>query len=370
MTGQPLHNATETFSAGPLADSWTARTVEQWAPRIVSFGALTVALPSGARLVLRGRLPGLQAELSVRNWRVLRRLLTGWDIGFADAYVAGEWSSSDPVAVLKWAVQNRAAVKPLKLFRLPQVGLRLRHAMNRNTRRQSRRNIAAHYDLGNAFYATWLDAGMAYSSALYSAPSQTLESAQQGKNEKVAALLNLHGGERILEIGCGWGGLAEHLARRHHASVIGITLSTEQRDHARDRLKAEIAAGRCDIRLQDYRDVAGAYDRIVSIEMLEAVGEAYWPLYFRTLRERLKPGGAAVVQVITIADDRYATYRRKPDFIQKYIFPGGFLPTKSLVKENGRAAGLEPDAVECFGPSYARTLAEWRRRFHRGVARP
>jgi cyclopropane-fatty-acyl-phospholipid synthase len=235
--------------------------------------------------------------------------------------------------------------------------------LNRNTRRGSRRNIAAHYDLGNEFYKHWLDAGMTYSAGLFSSPGQSLEEAQDAKLDRVLGLLELAGGERVLEIGCGWGGLAERLLQKHDCTVTGITLSAEQLAYARHRLRDDIGTGRCDLRLQDYRDVHGTFDRIVSIEMLEAVGEAYWPTYFEKLRDHLRPGGIAVLQVITIGEDRFEKYRRMPDFIQKYIFPGGMLPTTQIIERETAKAGLQVVASEFFAEGYARTLEEWKRRF-------
>lgn len=277
--------------------------------------------------------------------------------------MAGEWSTPDLSAALSLAVANRDIEDRPKLFRTPQFALRLQHALNRNTRRGSRRNISAHYDLGNDFYERWLDAGMNYSSALYSASTQELESAQNAKLDRVIALLQPQPGDKVLEIGCGWGAFAERLLRKHDCSLTGLTLSTEQLRFAQQRLTRETTEGRCDLRLQDYRDIAGSFDRIVSIEMLEAVGEAYWPTYFQKLHELLRPGGVAVLQVITIADDRFDAYRRKPDFIQKHIFPGGMLPTTGIIERVANAANLTLTKAEFFGDSYARTLSDWNARF-------
>ena len=245
----------------------------------------------------------------------------------------------------------------------PQPLTRFRHALNRNTRRGSRRNIAAHYDLGNDFYRLWLDSSMSYSSAIYSSPGETLEDAQRTKLDRVIDLLGLSGGERILEIGCGWGGLAERIIERTGSHVTGLTLSTEQLAYARQQLARRGFAGQSDLRLQDYRDAGGTYDRVVSVEMLEAVGEAYWPVFFANLRQRLNPQGAAVLQVITIDQSRFESYRRRPEFIQRYIFPGGMLPTTEMLEQLVAKAGLRLVSTEFFGDSYARTFAEWHRRF-------
>ena len=237
---------------------------------------------------------------------------------------------------------------------------RLQHRLNANTKRGSQRNIRHHYDLGNDFYAAWLDSGMSYSSALFSADDQTLEDAQSAKQRRIMALLDTRPGDTVLEIGCGWGGLAEQLAQAG-CRVTGVTLSAAQLEYASERLKRPDTEA--DLRLQDYRDVAGVFDRIVSIEMMEAVGEAYWPSYFSALHDRLRPGGLAVLQAITIDEDQFDGYRRCTDFIQHYIFPGGMLPTVTEIGRQSARAGMELLSVERFGASYARTLAEWHRRF-------
>jgi cyclopropane-fatty-acyl-phospholipid synthase len=248
---------------------------------------------------------------------------------------------------------------------LPRICLKLRHWLNRNTPRGSRRNISAHYDLGNEFYSKWLDAGMSYSSAVFSSTTGTLEEAQDAKLDQVVDLMDISGHERVLEIGCGWGGLAEQILRRTNCTLTGLTLSSEQLDFTQRRLSRAGLASRADIRLQDYREVLGTFDRIVSIEMLEAVGEAFWPRYFETLRDRLRPGGVAVLQVITMDDARFGRYRRAPDFIQKHVFPGGMIPTARIVGEEATQAGLQLVAKHFFGESYARTLSEWQRRFQK-----
>ena len=343
------------------------RSLAAWlmerAGRGVEHGRLTVVLPGGALLNFDGHRPGPRARLNLHSWRALWRVAIADDIGFAEAYLAHEWDSPDLATLLAFLGLNRKVGISLNLGWLLRATGRLRHWRNRNTRRGSRRNIALHYDLGNTFYAQWLDSGMAYSSALYTEAGQSLEQAQQAKLERIAALLKLSGGERVLEFGSGWGGLAQHLAERHACSVIGLTLSCEQLDYARHRLEQSPAAQLCDFRLQDYRDAKDTYDRVVSIEMLEAVGEAYWPVYFEKLRDRLGPGGIAVLQVITIDAAYYDGYRKRPDFIQRYIFPGGMLPTHEIMGTHIDDAGLTLTATECFGTSYAQTLVEWRNRF-------
>jgi cyclopropane-fatty-acyl-phospholipid synthase len=327
-------------------------------------GALTVELPSGAKIERRGMQPGPNARIKLQRWRTLRRVLMGGDIGFAESFMDGDWSTPDLAGLLECLQRNEAALESAwDGFSISRLMGRLHHATRANTRRGSRRNIEAHYDLGNAFYAGWLDDGMIYSSALYDHPAQSLEEAQVAKLDRAISLLNAKCGDRILEIGCGWGALAERLAKHYGCRVTGITLSTEQCAYAQARLR-----GCGEIRLQDYRDTSGIFDGIISIEMLEAAGEAYWPTYFAKLRSCLAPGGMAVLQVITIDQARFAEYRRRPDFIQRYIFPGGMLPTVDRIKQHVDDAGLFLKSSVMFGQSYARTLAEWSTRYR--LARP
>lgn len=331
--------------------------------RWLDCGQLKFETPSGNQWTLNGRRPGPQAHLTIHSWNFLRRIVSGWDIGFAEAYMAGEVSSPDLVALLVLATRNAGLAGRFKTVRFSRLGLRLRHALNRNTRVGSKRNISAHYDLGNTFYRHWLDTGMSYSAAQFSPAKPDLESAQTAKLDRVLDLLDAREGDQILEIGCGWGSFVERALEKHDLTVTGITLSTEQLEYARERLASGIEAGRCELRLQDYRDVVGPYDRIVSIEMLEAVGAAYWSTYFAKLRECLRPGGTAVLQVITIDEGRFESYRRRPDFIQKHIFPGGMLPTKKIIERETMKAGLVPVIQEFFGRDYARTVEQWNSRF-------
>lgn len=326
-------------------------------------GRLTIVTPSGDCIRHQAAEPGPEATLILHRWRALRRIVAGGDIGFAEGYIAGDWSSPDLASLIALMARNCDQLERAVLGWVPLRMLsRLRHLSNRNTKAGSRRNIAFHYDLGNDFYSHWLDRSMTYSSALYENPGEGLDEAQQAKRQRIVDLLQLRGGERILEIGCGWGAFAAQLARRG-AMVIGLTLSARQLSYARDLIVAEGLTDRVDLRLEDYRDSDGCFDRIVSIEMLEAVGEQYWPVYFATLRQRLSAGGRAVLQAITIAEERFDSYRRGADFIQRYIFPGGTLPTKRIMAEQAERAGLVLESVTSFGDSYAVTLAEWRRRF-------
>jgi cyclopropane-fatty-acyl-phospholipid synthase len=346
------------FKSGTIAEALLRRIVGE-----LECGELVIETPAGHRLTFAGYRVGPQAKVTIHSWRCLWRLVSNSDIGFAEGYITGEWSSPSLAALLALASHNSALAEPFKAFRTPRLWLRLRHALNRNSRKGSRRNIAAHYDLGNDFYQHWLDAGMSYSAGLFSHASQSLEEAQDAKLDRVIEMLALTGGEKVLEIGCGWGSFAERLSGRHDCSITGITLSEQQLLFAQNRLQKGGLDRRADLRLQDYRDVSRTYDRIVSIEMLEAVGEAYWPTYFEKLYDSLRPGGVAVLQVITIDQDRYDNYRRRPDFIQKYIFPGGMLPTQQIIEQETIDAGLRLVAKELFAESYARTLEQWRLRF-------
>nr|WP_174255775.1 cyclopropane-fatty-acyl-phospholipid synthase family protein [Variovorax sp. PBS-H4] len=332
----------------------------------LQYGTLSIELPDGERLEGRGAEAGPHASVVLHRWRPLLRLLLQGDIGLACSYRDGDWSSPDLAALLasglcnepSWAGSFEAALPARRLHRL-------RHLARRNTRRGSRENIAFHYDLGNDFYAQWLDPELVYSSGLYARGDESLEAAQAAKLDRILDLLALEADATVLEIGCGWGALAVAMAKRHRARVTGLTLSSQQLAHARQRAVEEGLSSRLDLRLQDYRDVGGQFDRIVSIEMLEAVGEGYWPLYFDTLRRRLKPGGVAVLQVITIADAHFDRYREAADFIQRFIFPGGMLPPEAALHAHARRAGMVIEKALSFGESYAATLVDWRERFLR-----
>jgi cyclopropane-fatty-acyl-phospholipid synthase len=330
-------------------------------------GRLAIEAPSGPIIDHRSGIAGPEAVLQIRNWRFAWRLISAGDVGVARSYLEGDWTSPDLTALLELAALNmeklERAITGSTAFRVIN---RMRHLFNANTRTGSRRNIAFHYDLGNEFYRLWLDESMTYSAALYDRADDTLESAQQRKRERIVALLEPGKGERILEIGSGWGALAMRLAER--AEVVGLTLSSEQLAYATELARRNGLSPRLSFELSDYRDVEGTFDKIVSVEMLEAVGERYWPAYFSALRQRLKAGGRAVLQAITIDEDRFEAYRRSPDFIQRYIFPGGMLPTKSILASQAEQAGLKLIASEHFGQSYALTLAEWRQRFWRARA--
>jgi cyclopropane-fatty-acyl-phospholipid synthase len=326
-------------------------------------GALSIVVPSGARFNHRTGIPGPEATLIIHRWRMLRRLILGGDVAFGESFIDGDWSSPDLVALIELAARNDASLVSTTDGSIPARWFnRLMHGVRSNTLAGSRRNIVEHYDLGNDFYRLWLDSGMSYSSALYSDPTLSLEAAQTAKQDRVLALLGAQPGDQILEIGCGWGGITKRLAEQE-CRVTALTLSPSQGDFAQSLLAANGLSGRAEVLLQDYRETEGSFDRVVSIEMLEAVGESYWPIYFQRLRDRLKPGGVAVLQAIVIADERFAHYRRYPDFVQRYIFPGGMLPSPRIMLDQIERARLRLDRIEMFGDSYARTLHEWHARF-------
>lgn len=347
-----------------MSGSFAVRHVSKLIPDI-SAGRLIVELPTGVRIERLGAAPGPEVSLTVHRWRALARLSFGGVVGFAASYLDGDWTTPDLLRLFDLVMLNEAILLPARPLSWPARLLgRLRHALHRNTRSGSKRNIAEHYDLGNNFYRPWLDESMTYSAALFS-DGETLEEAQKSKIKHIAKLLDLSGAERVLEIGCGWGALAEELVREEGCHVTGVTLSEQQFAYASNRLRTEIDGKQAEIRLQDYRDVEGRFDRVVSIEMFEAVGEAYWRGYFEILKQRLAADGIAVLQVITIQEDRFDRYRREPDFIQRYIFPGGMLPTKTHLRDLATGAGLEIVSELSFGNGYARTLAEWRNRFRK-----
>jgi cyclopropane-fatty-acyl-phospholipid synthase len=326
-------------------------------------GSLLLTLPSGRRVRIGPESGGAEAELRLKNYALAANALLRGAVGFAESYLDGDIDTPDLVPVFQFFVENEELfAKAGRGFFKARGFDRLAHLLRRNSLRGSRRNIAEHYDLGNDFFAHWLDIDLNYSSGFYENPAQTLEQAQAAKQEQVVSMLGVSKGDSVLEIGCGWGALARHIAGLG-ASVTAITLSREQLAHARSEARRQRLADRTEFCLLDYREAAGRFDRIVSIEMIEAVGQAYWPTYFRTLHDRLKPGGVAAIQAITIDERRYDEYSRSADFIQRYIFPGGMLPTRSIIAEQAAQAGLSLDDSRQFGDSYAFTLREWRQRF-------
>jgi cyclopropane-fatty-acyl-phospholipid synthase len=326
----------------------------------IDHGRIEVTLPDGSLRALGGGAP--VARLEVADWGVFGAALRRGDIGFAEAFVDGRWSSPDVAQLLTVIARNRDALERAVYGGFwGRLAYRLRHARNANTRRGSRRNIAAHYDLGNDFYALWLDPSMTYSSALFADNSlQPLEAAQAAKCRRILERLAPRPGDHILEIGCGWGALAEMAARDFGCRVTGLTLSEEQLAYADARMHRAGVADRVDIAYRDYRDERGSYEHVVSVEMYEAVGERYWPTYFRAIGERLKPGGRAVVQAITIADRLFERYRTGTDFIQQYVFPGGMLASPTRFRAEVARAGLHVEGELGFGADYAETLRRWR----------
>ncbi len=328
-------------------------------------GEIRVILPDGYRATFGARdAAGPRAVLRINRTRAIRRLLIGGDTAFAEAYMDGEWDTPDLTALVELALANEAAAEiSFDAPALHRLIDRIRHLRRWNTRTGSRRNIAHHYDLSNAFYRLWLDESMSYSSALFANEQQPLADAQADKNRRLAELLKLKPGYEVLEIGCGWGSFALMAARDYGCRVTAITLSKAQHEYVCARVNEAGLDDRIDVRLQDYRDVVGRHDRIVSVEMFEAIGERYWPRFFEVLQERLKAGGVAALQVITIDENRFKTYRKRPDFIQKYIFPGGVLPSRSAFHREAVAKGFAVNDEFMFGGSYARTLALWQCRF-------
>lgn len=353
-------SAVPAHAGGPL---WQ-RVLCRWADAI-EHGRLTLHFPGGRRHMAGGAQPGPTASLRFNGIRGFLQLLTGGDMGFARAFMDGHVDTPEVDRVIELALANESSWSRLLDASAPvsKFGL-LRHRLRRNSRAGSRRNIAFHYDLGNEFYRHWLDASMTYSSAIFGdGKAQSLEEAQQAKYDRILRELAIGADDHVLEIGCGWGGFAEHAIRSTGCRVTGLTLSKEQARFARDRLARAGLAERADIRIEDYRDCRGRFSKVVSIEMFEAVGEENWPLYFRRVGESMEPGGRALVQAITIDETKFEAYRRNADFIQTYIFPGGMLPSDRAFCDAAAAAGLHVTDRHRFGQDYAATLREWEARF-------
>jgi cyclopropane-fatty-acyl-phospholipid synthase len=357
-------SAQATSTALPTDAPAAARSVLRLLQRL-RLGSLALQLPDGS-LRNFGQDPSLQGGMSLRNWNVCAAALKSGDIGFAESYIAGDWTTPNLSALLRVLIRNRKEMESVfygswtgRLF------YRIRHLLKRNTRTNSRKNIHAHYDLGNAFYRLWLDDTMNYSSALFGGDlNLPMSQAQSAKVRRALQLTRVVPGARVLEIGCGWGALAEMATTEFGASLVGVTLSTEQLDFARDRLQRLGVGAQGELRLQDYRDIQDpSFDAICSIEMIEAVGQEYWPAYFATVARLLKPGARACVQSIVIEDALFERYLKSTDFIQQYIFPGGCLPCPREFRAQARAAGLEVVDELAFGHDYAETLKRWRESF-------
>ena len=328
-------------------------------------GTLMLKLPDGSvQRFGNGESP--MASLHLLNWNVCSAALKSGDIGFAESFIAGDWTTPHLTELLRVLIINRKEVDDMIYGTwLGRFVYRIKHLLNRNTKANSQKNIHAHYDLGNAFYELWLDGTMNYSSAIFQTPETSMKDAQHAKVRRALRMARVQPGDRVLEIGCGWGALAEAATKEFDASVVGVTLSTEQLEWAQKRMLREGVAERADLRLQDYRDIGKTtrdepFDAICSIEMVEAVGQAYWPEYFQTVARLLKPGGYACIQSIVIADDLFDRYIGSTDFIQQYIFPGGCLPCPKEFRAQARAAGFEVVDEFSFGQDYARTLQLWR----------
>ena len=323
-------------------------------------GSIAIRLPDGRVFRVEGPEPGPQAQLHVRNPALFSRIAREGELGFCEAYLDGWWDSPDLQVFLDVLLSSSDWVdRSHPGARLMQAYQRFSHWLNRNSKNQARKNISHHYDLGNAFYERWLDQTMTYSSALFADPSEELTEAQRRKYESIFDRIDARPDGHILEIGCGWGGFAEYAAGERGARVTGLTISREQHEFASRRVFEAGLSDRVSIQMRDYRDERGSYDGIASIEMFEAVGEKYWPSYFGAMRDRLKPGAQAAIQVITVTDAAFPTYRKTVDFIQKYIFPGGMLPSPSALRDQINRAGLRQVASLEFGESYSETLRRW-----------
>jgi len=330
----------------------------------INHGRVDFVLPDGRRFRAQGPKPGPAAEIVIHNPDSFARLIREGDLGFSEAYLEGWWSTPDLQTFMDVvSTDNKEVYEGFGGMALVRLYERLRHWLRGNTRTQAKKNIAYHYDLGNDFYRLWLDDSMTYSSALFRTGQESLERAQEQKYAQLVDSLGVTEGDHVLEIGCGWGGFAEYAAGRRGLRVTGLTISRAQHDFAVERLQRAGLADRVQIKLQDYRDERGRYDAIASIEMFEAVGEKYWPVYFDTVRDRLKPGALATLQVITVPDARFESYRKGVDFIQKYIFPGGMLISPDRLRSEAARAGLETRGSVEFGESYSLTLRRWHETF-------
>lgn len=376
IRGRHLVTADRGFAtgAGPVARLVApgfARVLDR-IDRGLDLGAIEATLPDGSYRRLGGRGEGPVAVVEIRNWRALVRLVTSGSVGWYRAWADGEWTSPDPVPLFDLFMRNRVSLGQAGRARgLSRLLNRIKHFFRRNSRAGARRNIEFHYDLGNDFYAAWLDPTMSYSSARFAEPISPAEPLEDGQRRKIRLLLDrleLKPGSRLLEIGCGWGGLAEIAAREYGVRVTGITLSAEQKAFAEARIAAAGLSDRVDVRLVDYRDVDDRFDAVASVEMVEAVGEGYWPAYMQAIARVLVPGGRAAIQFIDIDDAIFAKYATSTDFIQTYIFPGGMLISESRFRAAGEAAGLEWRGLDRFGLHYAETLRRWRERFDLAVA--
>ncbi len=354
-------NITDVISTLPKKVGFVVRALAK-----LQQGSVRVTIPEGKTIEYIAPQPGPHAEATFHNWGVVRRILSHGSLGIAESYIEGEWDSPDVTSFLQMFLLNSYGGGAESFFnRNPLLNLlsKFGHYLNRNSKTGAKRNIAAHYDLGNEFYTQWLDPSMTYSSAIFRDGANSLEEAQEAKYRSLVKLTDIQPDHHVLEIGCGWGGFAEFVASNIGARVTCLTISQEQLNFARERMNRAGLGHLVDIKFLDYRDETGKYDRIGSIEMFEAVGESYWPSYFDQLHKCLKPGGRAGLQVITIREEDYEAYRAQPDFIQKYIFPGGMLPSAEILSQLGNNHQLAEVASRAFGTDYAATLEAWRLKF-------
>ena len=323
-------------------------------------GRVDFILPDGRRFRAEGLKPGPVAEVTINNPDVFARLVREGDLGFCDAYLDGWWTTPDLQAFMDFIhADNDDMYDGFPGMALVRAWEKARFWFQSNTKRQALKNISYHYDLGNDFYSLWLDETMTYSSALFNTSQESLEKAQIAKYASMVDQMGVQPGDHVLEIGCGWGGFAEYAAKERGLKVTGLTISKEQLEYAQKRIKRKGLNDKVNLKLQDYRDETGVYDGVASIEMFEAVGEKYWPVYFDKIKQCLKPGKQATLQIITIQDARWEVYRKSVDFIQKYIFPGGMLPSPSVLRKEVHKAGLSVQHSIEFGKSYSQTLRRW-----------
>lgn len=323
-------------------------------------GRVDFVLPDGRRFRAEGKSSGPVAEVTINNPEVFARLIREGDLGFSDAYLDGWWTTPDLQTFMDFIhADNDDMYDGFSGIAIVRAWEKARFWFQSNSKRQALKNISHHYDLGNDFYSLWLDDTMTYSSALFNTGQESLENAQIAKYASMIDQMGVKPGDHVLEIGCGWGGFAEYAAKERGLKVTGLTISKEQLLYARKRIKNNGLEDKVDLKLQDYRDETGVYDGVASIEMFEAVGQKYWPIYFETIKHCLKPGKQATLQIITVHDARWDVYRKSVDFIQKYIFPGGMLPSPAVLRQEVTKAGLRVHHSIEFGKSYSQTLRRW-----------
>jgi cyclopropane-fatty-acyl-phospholipid synthase len=343
----------------PLAGRALLKLLER-----LQVGQLTLVTPDGERIVFSGSAPGPVAEMEIRDWRALAAMVKSADIGMGEAWRDGWIDSPALTPLLSLFLANQKAFEGAWYGGpVARLVFSILHKLRPNTRAGAKKNIHAHYDLGNAFYALWLDRTMSYSAALFTSEGQDFEQAQEAKYERILDELAIDKSHHVLEIGCGWGGFAEYAARTRGCRITGVTISREQLAFAKERIARAGLESLVTLSFTDYRDITGSYDRVVSIEMVEAVGERYWKTFYRTLFDRLKPGGRGMLQAITIDEEAFASYRGTSDFIREYVFPGGMLAPVGRMAAHAREAGLTAGEPFCFGLDYAETLRRWHASF-------